>query len=185
MTRPAGFDYGLLARATAPDQLTPAQRAIFEFCAAVRRGEPVPPALLLDLAEKFERIMGGEDAAHALGLAKRRGAQTRRNPQEYWRRVHIAATVLQAKRHNRRMTIAALADALVPEFSEKASFIVDCYERHRAIAPHYLAAAQSPVSAARIGKIRDLAALPSAKLAKLSGLATVIVNPIKAPRLNR
>jgi hypothetical protein len=173
------IDYGLFARMTGPDRMTPGQRTIYEFCAAVRRGDPIPDAILEDLAGRLERVMTGKvTAGKALGVEKQRGGNAKRDPQEHWRRVHIAATVLAEKRRRPGLTIAAIARRLVEcgQFEHKPTFIVDQYEKHKADAALYVVAVdqKNPECGAAVFK-----------LMARSGFQTFNGAPIKPPRVNR
>lgn len=173
------IDYGFFARMTWPDRMTSGQRTIYEFCAAVRRGDPIPDAILDDLVGRLERVMTGEETAdQALGVAKQRGGNAKRDPQEHWRRVHIAATVLAEKRRLPGLRIDAIARRLVEcgQFEHKWTFIVDQYEKYKAEAALYIVA---------VDEKNPECGAATLKLMKRSGFQMFIGASIKPPRVNR
>lgn len=134
--------------------LTDAQRRIYDFCAAVRRDQPVNSELLEHIVGAFERHMMGEAKTldEAFGLKRGRGAIKKRSLKEHAYRVELAMAVLVAKEQAPERTLPLIFDDLVELYTEKASHIQDCYEEHRKEAVQALAdlrlIAQDPVGAA-------------------------------------
>lgn len=123
--------YPLWERMHFPPQMTEGQRRLYQFCAHVRNDEPLDAKLLDELVICFEKIIWDrEKPGAALGLSTR-GAPKKPDPQRFWRRIEIAAAVINVKRKNPRQTIRRIADSLVESYGEKASYIEDCYEKHK------------------------------------------------------
>lgn len=133
--------------------LTDAQRRIYDFCAAVRRDQPVTPELLEHIVGAFERHMMRETKTldEAFGLKRGPGAIKKRSLEDHARRVEIAMAVLVAKEQAPERTLPLIFDDLVELYTEKSSHIQDCYEEHRKEAVQALADlrlfAQDPVGA--------------------------------------
>lgn len=126
-------EYPLFERMQAEKHLSPEQALLYRFCSQVRGpAAAVDREVLEALADRLERVIfEGEAPAQALGLARRRGAQRKIDPNLYWRRVEISSAVHQQRRAHRKRTIDQISDSLVPVYREKASYIRDCYEELR------------------------------------------------------
>jgi len=125
-------EYPLWERMVAPHQMTPAKALLYKFCSQVRTSQHVDAALLDELATCFEKIIFEGKKPHiALGLSAM-GAPKKIAPTDFWRRVEIAAAVIQLKRQKPRLPYERVADMLVAVYLEKASFIKDCYDQFKA-----------------------------------------------------
>lgn len=131
------------------------------FCAHVRRAEPVPAELLEHFADAFEDIANGMPPDKALGIAKPRGGQANLDLRKRNYEVELAAAVHIERDKPGRRNIAVCCHDLQDQYPEKASYIQDCYERHRAAGRALLTSFQLQ----RAGKtLESIAPMVEAKL---------------------